>query len=379
MMNLIKKTIKMIGITIGGLIVVILLVGTLFLNLSPQFGDSPTDKQKRRFSETGRYKNGKFHMSAPVSSSEDTWGTIKKFFQPNPKGKPSKLIVPEKIDSLEIINHNAGITKLTWFGHSTFLLQLDGKNILIDPMLGDYASPLPLSAAKRFTTELPILTEKLPFIDAVIYSHDHYDHLDYESVKKIKDKVGKFYVPLGLGSHLVSWEVESEKIEELDWWDTIYFDHIKLVCTPAVHFSGRGLFDRGSTLWCSWVILGEKERIFFSGDSGYGPHFKEIGEKYGPFDLSLMECGQYNEDWRYIHMFPEETAQAAEDVKSELLIPIHWGSFKLAHHHWTDPIERVAKKASELNVSLATPKIGEPIILGKEDYPRKEWWLDYVN
>jgi L-ascorbate metabolism protein UlaG (beta-lactamase superfamily) len=278
---------------------------------------------------------------------------------------------------LEIVSHEPSITQLTWFGHSAFLLELDGKKILIDPMFGPSPSPIPIFAVKRYSKELPIAIEKLPFIDAVIFSHDHYDHLDYGSIQKLKNKVGQFYTPLGVGNHLIDWGVPEENVHQLNWWDKIMFGQIELVCTPARHFSGRGITDRNTTLWASWVIKGEKENIYFSGDGGYGPHFKKIGDQYGPFDISMMECGQYNLDWQAIHMMPEETAQAAVDLKSNLIMPIHWGAFTLAFHDWTDPVERLIKKADDLNISVATPKIGEPLILGNSTFPTEKWWTKY--
>ena len=181
-------------------------------------------------------------------------------------------------------------------------------------MLSAVPAPHPLLGGKRFSKELTISIEKLPQIDAVILSHDHYDHLDYESIKKLHPKVGHFFAPLGLGVHLLEWGVPEGKITELDWWGQTTFEDLTLISTPSQHFSGRGLTDRDKTLWCSWVIQSEDEKIFFSGDSGYGDHFKSIGEKYGPFDFAMMECGQYNSLWSEIHMFPEETAQAGVDV-----------------------------------------------------------------
>ena len=230
---------------------------------------------------------------------------------------------------------------------------------------------------KRFSKELPIAIEKLPKIDAIVISHDHYDHLDYESIKKLKHKVDRFFVPLGLANHLLKWEVEKEKITELDWWQEANFENLKFISTPSQHFSGRGLTDRDKTLWCSWVIQSEKEKIFFSGDSGYGSHFKEIGDKYGPFDFAMMECGQYNELWQEIHMFPEQTAQAGIDVKAKKLMPIHWGSFKLAQHAWTEPVERVVKKAEELNLKLIIPEIGKSTILEDSTFNYSKWWKNY--
>lgn len=374
----IKKILKMMGITLGAIIILTLLVITLFLNLSPQFGKGSNKNQKNEYKKSGHFEEGKFVNRIPAVMNINYGDLVKNWIQGSPNRQPNQNIIVDKIDSLSIENHNPNISKLTWFGHSAFLLEMDGLKILIDPMFGDTPSPHPWLGSKRYSIELPIEIEKLPFIDFVIFSHDHYDHLDYESVQKLKDKVGSFYVPLGLGNHLISWGVSKERIHELNWWETINFEHIELVCTPARHFSGRGLFDRASTLWCSWVIQGESTKIFFSGDSGYDIHFKEIGDKYGPFDISLMECGQYNEDWKAIHMMPEETVQAAIDLNSKLMLPIHWGAFTLAFHDWNEPAERVTKKADELNIPITTPKIGEPVIIGNQDYPEGKWWNDYT-
>ena len=369
---------KMMGLTILGVVILSVIAITLFLYLSPQFGGVATPKQKKLYAKSGHYQEGKFinRINVPMEI-DNKWGVFREFFRNVPSRKPNGAIPIEKIDSLNIVNQDSKTTKLTWFGHSTFLMQLDGKTILIDPMLGISPSPHPFIGTKRYSDDLPIQIEKLPFIDIVIISHDHYDHLDYPSIKKLKDKVRKFYTPLGVGNHLIAWGVKPEKIHEMNWWDSTTTHDIELVCTPARHFSGRGLTDRAATLWSSWVIKGKKDNIFFSGDGGYDIHFKEIGEKYGPFDISMIECGQYNEQWSDIHMMPEESVQAAIDLKSKLAMPIHWGAFTLALHNWTDPIERMSKAAKELNLPLATPKIGEEIIVGSSDYPMSNWWKNY--
>ena len=368
----------MIGISIITIIILVIIIVTLFLNFSPQFGKGVTQKQKLRYAESGHYKKGKFINQSTTKMDIHYWDRFVEMIKGSPNRNPNRKILVEKIDSLEIENHNSDITQLTWFGHSAFLLEMDGKKILIDPMLGETPAPHPLLGPKRYSKELPIEIEKLPFIDVIILSHDHYDHLDYGSIQKLKEKVGQYYTPLGVGNHLVEWGVEKEKIHELNWWDSIEIDGIKLVCTPARHFSGRGLFDRATTMWCSWVISGNKDNIFFSGDSGYDTHFKEIGEKYGPFDISLMECGQYHEDWKLYHMMPEETVLASIDLNSNLVMPIHWGAFTLALHDWTDPIERIIKKANELDLQITTPRIGEPVVLGKRTYPNEKWWTNYM-
>lgn len=269
---------------------------------------------------------------------------------------------------------NESLESVTWFGHSASLLKIEGKKLLLDPMFGDASSPFPLFNSKRYSGTFSLERDDLQEIDAIIISHNHYDHLNYKSIMQLKDRAKHFYVPTGVAQYLIKWGVSPSKISEHNWWDEITFDNIKLVCAPARHFSGRGMTDRDRSLWCSWLILGQETKIFFSGDSGYAPHFKEIGDKYGPFDLTLMECGQYDSRWSAIHMLPEETVQAHIDVKGELLLPIHWGAFTLALHEWIDPIERVTKEANRLGVKITTPQIGESITLKSTDYPRYAWW-----
>lgn len=359
------------------LIVVVVVTAFLFIRFSPQFGGKPTAQQIEVFKQSGRYADGVFKNEIPTSM-EMGFGKfmsiLKDYIVGVPNQTPKNLLPVLPIDSLEIVNRPDTITRLTWFGHSAFLLEIQGKNILIDPMFGPTPSPHPWLGKKRFTEGLPIAVEKLPHIDAVIYSHDHYDHLDYESVMKLKGKVGAFYTPLGVGMHLAEWGVPKENIHELNWWNEIHHGDLTFKCAPARHFSGRAFSDRFSTLWASWVIQSPTQNIFFSGDSGYGSHFKAIGEKFGPFDFAMMECGQYDPRWSEIHMMPEETAQAAVDVNTKIMMPIHWGAFVLALHTWKDPIERVTKKAKELSMPIATPRIGEPIVLELPEKPASRWW-----
>lgn len=371
-----KKIIRVLYIVLS-LITLLIIIGVLFINLSPQFGGVASKQQQELFSKSKHYKDGKFLNNGGVKmemSLKDSFKAMWILFKSNSKAEPNKNIAVQKIDSITIANYNSK-TRFIWFGHSTFLLQIKGKNLLIDPMFGNVPAPNPLLGNKRFSNKLPIEIEKLPSIDAVLITHDHYDHLDYESIQKLKDKVNIFYTPLGIGIHLLKWGVEKERIIELDWWQEIKFDELTIRCTPAQHFSGRGISDREKTLWCSWIIQSDDENLFFSGDSGYASHFKEIGDQYGPFDFAFMECGQYNKLWPLVHMLPEETAQAGLDIKAKRIMPIHWGAFKLASHSWTDPVERISKKAKELNVDLIIPKIGEIIEIGlnnsEEIYP---WW-----
>lgn len=373
MLKRILKRIMTITLTIISLLVLVYLA---FTNFYPSFGADISKEKQLIYQKSTQYKNGKFNNKEAVPkelSFSEKLDTAYYFFTTKVEnGRPKDDLKVQKIDSIDVAEYK-GEARLVWFGHSAFLLQIDGKTILLDPMFGKVAAPHPLLGADRFNSEMPIAIEKLPFIDAVIFSHDHYDHLDYETVMKIKDKTKHFYTPLGVGEHLKAWGIPASKISELDWWKEIKFETLTLVCTPAQHFSGRKLNNEQSTLWSSWVIRSKEENIFFSGDSGYSPHFKEIGNKYGPFDLALMECGQYNDKWSDIHMIPEETAQAGMDVRAKKIMPIHWGGFKLAMHDWKDPINRVKAKAKQLNLEVITPKIGQEILVkGNKSY--SNWW-----
>ncbi|MDO1512587.1 MBL fold metallo-hydrolase [Maribacter confluentis] len=378
MLNL-KKLVKKMALVILVIVGLIVLSVFLFVTNSPQFGGKMTKEQKERYVVSPNYKDGKF---VNVNGADvnlgfgDMMKSLKGYFFPLPKTIPEHNISVEAIDSVAIADY-VGPTRLIWFGHSTFLLQSATKNILIDPMFGEVPAPNSMLGTSRFSKKLPIEIDQLPSIDAVVFSHDHYDHLDYGSVLLLKDKVNKFITPLGLGVHLTEWGVEQKDIVELDWWNTTNYLGMEFICTPAQHFSGRGISDRGNTLWSSWVINLGNEKIFFSGDSGYGSHFQEIGDKFGPFDFAMMECGQYNELWKAIHMMPEETAQASIDVRAKRMMPIHWGAFKLAMHPWTEPIERVSVKAKELGVDMIAPKIGQPIYLDKPLAINEQWWLKF--
>lgn len=257
-------------------------------------------------------------------------------------------------------------------GHSSHLLKLRGGYWLIDPVFSQRASPLQWAGPKRFhPTPLP-LTE-LPPIEGLILSHDHYDHLDVATIEYLRQKVQRYFVPLGVGKRLVGMGVAPERIEEFDWWQKGRMGDIEITAAPAQHFSGRTLSDRNSTLWASWVIQSGDQRIFYSGDSGYFPGFKQIGERLGPFDLALMENGAYDSYWPGVHMAPEETVQAFKDVKGKVLYVVHNSTFDLAFHTWRDPLDRVTDLAARDGLNVATPEIGEVLTIGK---PRTNvlWW-----
>lgn len=273
--------------------------------------------------------------------------------------KPSDPIPVNTITQQELDNYEDAIFRL---GHSTILMRLNSEYVLTDPMFSDKASPMQWIGPKRFHTT-PISVQDLPRIKAVIISHDHYDHLDKRSILMLKDKVEHFITPLKVGDYLIKWGIDKERVTQLDWWQEKHIDSLNIVATPAQHFSGRSLFDRDKTLWASWVIQSDKHRLFFSADGGYFSGFKQIGERYGPFDVTMMETGAYNELWSEIHMLPEQSLQAHLDLKGRYLLPIHNATFDLAQHPWYEPLEQITALAEEHNVNLLTPKFGETILL----------------
>ena len=376
MIKKIVNTLKRIMIGIVSIILLMVIVGAIFVNTNPQFGGKTIGKDLERMENSPNYNgDGTFkNIELTLASTGMKLSTIPKFFT-NGDNKVPESELPQKELTRSYFDNEPQQPRITWFGHSTMFVEMEGMNIFIDPMLGEVPAPHPLLGNARFNKELPISIENLPEIDLVLISHDHYDHLDYGSIQQLKDKVKQFYVPLGIKAHLTEWGVDENKIKEFDWWENATLNGIDFVSTPARHFSGRG-FTRNNTLWTSWVLKSENNAIFFSGDSGYGKHFKEIGEKYGPFDFAMMECGQYNEQWAHIHMTPEETIQASIDIQSKLMMPIHWGTFKLALHEWTDPIVRASRKAQELNVKMTTPIVGEAIVLDESKFPSEKWWTN---
>ena len=354
----------------------VLVTALAFIGLSSEFGGKPTPSERADYAKSGHYTNGKFVNLEPtkVMTGGSTMAMIWKFlFRKSPNATPPGPLPMQSLDSLAITRKTPGLVRVTWFGHSASLVELAGKNILLDPMLSVELGPSSLLTPARYNTNLPITPEKLPPIDAVLISHDHYDHLDYQTIRRIKNKVAHFYVPLGVGPHLRAWGVAPERITEMNWGDSARLPGLTLRCTPSRHFSGRGLTNRNSTLWSSWVLQSATKRVFYSGDGGYGSHFAAIGASYGPFDLALMECGQYNEDWAEIHMRPEQSVQAARDVRAVVMLPVHWGAFTEALHAWNEPVTRATAEAARLGQVITTPHLGEPVTLGTA-LPQERWW-----
>ncbi|MCJ7582474.1 MAG: MBL fold metallo-hydrolase [Candidatus Aminicenantes bacterium] len=359
-------------------ILIFLIIGSvaIFFYTAPQLGAKSSGVRLTRILQSPNFKNGKFQNSVktPMSTSENSiMKGMWKYFTGGENREPKKPLPTIPFDKNQFNKLENDSPVICWFGHSTVLIKLEDTIFITDPVFCERASMFPSFGPKRFEYENSYSIEDLPRIDAVIISHDHYDHLDYQAIKKLHPTVEKFFVPLGVAAHLEKWGVPVEKIVELDWWEEGQFDGFTLIATPARHFSGRGITDRFKTLWCSWVIKSEKSNIYFGGDSGFFPGFREIEEKFGPIDFTMMECGAYSQYWSTIHMKPEETARAHLELKGKVLMPIHWGKFNLSLHSWTEPVERLSAKKEMENIRLATPVIGE--IYDLEKYvPTGKWW-----
>ena len=358
------------------LILLLLVAYAVVIQYAPSFGGDLTAQQKKEFEHLQNFDQGKFRNAKDVPKPLTFKETLKlgyAFFTTKVENaRPRKALPLQPVSAAELTNNTE--TRLIWFGHSSFLLQHSGKNILLDPMFGEVPAPFPWLGEKRFSDELPIAVEDLPPIDVVVISHDHYDHLDYTSIQKLLPKVKQFVVPLGIDRHLLRWGVPLEKITTRNWWESLHTQGFDFICTPAQHFSGRKFSNSQETLWASWVIKSDSLALYFSGDSGYEKHFAKIGEKYGPFDVALVECGQYNTRWADIHMFPEETVRAGKDLRAKKIIPIHWGAFKLAMHPWNEPVIRAVNAAKKENMKIEVPVIGESIVLDTLTKPLNVWW-----
>lgn len=305
---------------------------------------------------------------------QNIWEITKAYIRAERKAATPKSPVPVRKLSVAELNL-AGTGPLIYrLGHSTVLIRLDNQWILTDPVFSKRASPVQWAGPRRFHAP-PIELEDLPAIDIVVISHDHYDHLDKASVQALRHKTRLFLTPLGVGRYLREWGIPADRVIELDWWDSRQIGSLNLIATPAQHFSGRGLLDRDRTLWASWVIQGTTQRIFFSGDSGYFGGFKVIGERFGPFDVTLIETGAYHPLWRAIHMLPEESVQAHLDLQGRLMVPIHNSTFDLALHDWYEPMERVMSAARETGIQLALPLMGEALDPGSPGQP-VAWWRE---
>jgi L-ascorbate metabolism protein UlaG (beta-lactamase superfamily) len=335
------------------------------------FGKSASGARLERMQNSPQYRGGQFVNPQPLFN--DFWGMFEGMRHVSEDVSPSSPPPVARLSPQAFAAPPPSGLRVTWFGHSSMLIEIDGKRVLTDPMWSERASPIPWLGPKRWYPPALEL-EQLPKLDAVVISHDHYDHLDYRSVVRLNELGVTFVVPLGVGAHLEYWGVPSARLVELDWWEKVSLSGLEIVCTPARHASGRLLFDKDATLWAGYALLGARHRAYYSGDTGLFPGMREIGEKLGPFDVTLIETGQYHRAWPDWHIGPEQAVRAHELVRGEVLLPVHWALLGLAFHGWTEPVERTAVAAAQTNAVLATPRPFEPFEPTSSSLPKERWW-----
>ncbi|WP_210465129.1 MBL fold metallo-hydrolase [Rufibacter roseolus] len=356
-------------------IALLLALGVTGCYVKNQLGKvEPQDERKGKYSKISYFSPEKDEFVSPkeiVYYAEKVTGGnsgFARFFKTSPNAPKSEL--PRRMLTKNDFPEVPSTFAAYWLGHSTAIIELDGHRVLIDPVFGN-AGPLPM-IAKRMSVS-PLLREELPDIDVVIITHDHYDHLEAETIKFLADKDIQFIAPLAVGVRLQGWGVPKNKITELGWYQSVTHGSLSITACPTVHYSGRSYNDRNKTLWASYVIKGKEKNVYWSGDTGYGEHFKEIGRKYGPFDLAFMEIDAWNNGWPNTHLFPEQVIKACQDVNAKILFPIHFSTFDLALHPWDESIKMVADKAAQNNIELLTPVMGQKVIPGETK--TTDWWM----
>lgn len=359
-------------------LVLIFFTGVFLFLKTPRFGKTPKGKRLKRIQKLPNYQQGKFQNINPTPDFTQgaTYGSVMRefFFNKDKRNIPSAPIPAQKIDLFSI---PADEDCIVWFGHSSYFLQVGGKKFLVDPVLNGTASPI-AATTRSFKGSDQYSVNDIPNPDYLIITHDHWDHLDYRTVKALQSRTNKVVCPIGVGEHLEHWGYKNAQLIEHNWYESEELEPgFSIHFTPARHFSGRG-FKRQSSLWTSYVLKTPNKRLFLGGDSGYDSHFKEIGKQFGPFDLAILECGQYNKNWEYIHMMPEQVVQAALDLKTEYLFPVHWGKFSLSMHAWDEPIKRVTQAAKDHPIKLMLPQIGEKNPLEGRDY-QEFWWENLAD
>ncbi len=358
------------------LLIATVAVATYVITTRPNFGKTPSGERLERIKKSPHWKNGSFqNLSETPQLAEDT-NTLSIFWR-FLFGKPERKI-PVKafhFEKTDLKNLNPAQDVFVWMGHSSYYMQIDGKKILVDPVFSGYASPFSFTGHAFSGTDL-YTTEDIPELDYLIITHDHWDHLDYNTVPKLFPKAKKIITGLGTGEHLEYWGYNPKNLIELDWFESSDLgNEFRVTAEPARHFSGRGL-KRNQAIWASFMFETPTQKIYIGGDSGYDDYFKKIGEKYDSVDLAILENGQYNKDWRYIHFLPGENIKAMKDMNAKRMIPIHSGKFALAIHPWDEPLKIITEENTE-NLRIITPKIGENVDWKNDDIVYEKWWEAY--
>lgn len=364
---------KNILITI--LVLAAVLAGAVYFFFQrPEFGRLPEGDRLARVQASPHYKNGEFQNLEEVKNVVEGGNRIEamwEFLFGDKTGLVPAEPLPSHKTDLKMLDPKQDL--VVWMGHSSFYMQLNGRRILVDPVFSDYASPLPF-INRTFAGSNVYTPDDIPPIDLLIMSHDHWDHLDYPTITALRSKVKEVILPLGVGETFTAWGFDPAQLHEEDWYSEVKLaNDFSVYVLPAQHFSGRGL-KGNQTLWASFAFITPGRRVFYSGDSGYGQHFKEIGNMFGTFDLALLEDGQYNKDWAKIHMMPEQTAQAAVDVHAKVLLPVHNSKLVMARHAWQDPLNRILKASEGKPYKLLTPEIGEAVMIGDQNQQFSAWW-----
>ncbi|MDR2970309.1 MAG: MBL fold metallo-hydrolase [Bacteroidales bacterium] len=358
-------------ITISIAILLLSAVGVFLYIVYPKFGRLPNGKNREKFRNSTNYRDEHFqNINHTLQLTESVWKIVS---QPSSKQKKPKAEMP--VVKTDLVSLTPKENLLIWFGHSSCFLQLDGKRFLIDPVFSSYASPVSF-INKAFIGTNIFKSEDIPNIDYLLITHDHWDHLDYKTAKELILRVKKVVCPLGVGAHLARWGYVTSDIIEMDWNERIVPDQfVEMICLPARHFSGRGVRQK-KTLWASFLIKSLSLKIFISGDGGYDTHFASIGEQIGEIDFALIENGQYDNSWKYIHMHPEEVLQAGIDLRAKYIIPVHHSKFSISKHCWKEPLQRIIAINEQLDKQqqILTPKIGEIVFLNDPIQSFTRWW-----
>lgn len=353
-------------------VTILIVMGNVYLT-RPLFGGNIAGERLERIKKSPNFRNTQFQNlehTPSLKEGESFVGAMYAFMFKDRAIRSPKRPLPVVQQDL---NNLPSDDLMIWFGHSSYLLQIDGKIIVVDPVFSDNASPVP-GSNKPFPLSYTYQASDFPAIDMLLISHDHYDHLDYKTILQLRAQIKHVVCGLGVGAHFERWGFAANQITELDWFDEARTeDDFTVIATPARHFSGRK-FKRNTTLWTSFVLKTATYNLFLGGDSGYGKHFKTIGDKYGPFDLAILENGQYNETWRYIHSMPDELLKEVVDLQAKHFLPVHSGKFALALHDWKEPLSLVSRYAAEANIPVLTPKMGEIVYLKQLDKPYEKWW-----
>ena len=355
-------------------ILTILVMATFVVLSQSRFGKIPKGERLERIKLSPNFKNGEFQNQSFTPTFTGEKSKVKMmadfFFKKKVRVNPVDSIPSVKTD---LSGLDAGKDFLVWFGHSSYFMQIDGKRMLVDPVFSGHASPFSWMV-KAFPGSNPYSVADMPDIDYLFITHDHWDHLDYKTLTAFRPRIKKVICGLGVGAHLENWGFDPAAIVEMDWYDDYSLGSGWLVhATPARHFSGRGL-KRNRTLWVSFVLKTPSKNVFIGGDGGYDMHFAEVGRRFGPFDLAILEQGQYNEYWKHIHLMPSEVFKAAGDLKAKRLMPVHNSKFALSVHPWDEPLKEIVENSKDYDIPLVTPVIGEAVHLNDTTRVFSHWW-----